>query len=555
MTPGTTGGGPEHVTLRQILAHDDDGVLRLLLAPAGQDVAVRGVIIGDEGPARPHDGRIVLAAGLAPALPGAPAAVGEAAAPAAVREAARRGAAAVVLRESGEAPVPVRALAAAEECGIALLARAEWADWGDAIALLRSATAFASAGRGDLMADSAADGGLTALATATARQCGGSITVEDTQFRVLAHSATGPDADGVRRSTILGGRVPDGRVAELRRSGLLRALWTSEDVIHRPADGDSPERLVVAVRSDGEMLGSLWAAADGQRLSSDAVQVLRRAGALAVPHLLRHRLRESGTVRREAHALRGLLHGNGDRRAHLWSLGLPPDGPCAVVAALQDTPADRRGSERTLEALAVQATVFRSTARVLREQDQVAVLLPVNDGGGPRDALALARELDTLAAGIPDAAPVRIGAGRTVASGLDASLSYGEALMVVRALRDREARRRDKHPVRHAGPGDVGPTIDALHMLDAVRPVWESGTGPVHELIRTDLAAGGDLVRSLAAYLETGGDVPLAARRLVLHPNTLRYRLRRARERFGIDLDDPDTRLVLALAVRLTAAL
>ncbi|MEU5166766.1 MULTISPECIES: PucR family transcriptional regulator [Streptomyces] len=555
MTPGTTGGGPEHVTLRQILAHDDDGVLRLLLAPAGQDVAVRGVIIGDEGPARPHDGRIVLAAGLAPALPGAPAAVGEAAAPAAVREAARRGAAAVVLRESGEAPVPVRALAAAEECGIALLARAEWADWGDAIALLRSATAFASAGRGDLMADSAADGGLTALATATARQCGGSITVEDTQFRVLAHSATGPDADGVRRSTILGGRVPDGRVAELRRSGLLRALWTSEDVIHRPADGDSPERLVVAVRSDGEMLGSLWAAADGQRLSSDAVQVLRRAGALAVPHLLRHRLRESGTVRREAHALRGLLHGNGDRRAHLWSLGLPPDGPCAVVAAVQDTPADGRGSERTLEALAVQATVFRSTARVLREQDQVAVLLPVNDGGGPRDALALARELDTLAAGIPDAAPVRIGAGRTVASGLDASLSYGEALMVVRALRDREARRRDKHPVRHAGPGDVGPTIDALHMLDAVRPVWESGTGPVHELIRTDLAAGGDLVRSLAAYLETGGDVPLAARRLVLHPNTLRYRLRRARERFGIDLDDPDTRLVLALAVRLTAAL
>lgn len=564
MTPGTTGVGPEHVTLRQILAHDDDGVLRLLLAPAGQDVAVRGVIIGDEGSARPHDGRIVLATGLAPALPCAPAAgfphgaggaatVPEAGAPAAVREAARRGAAAVVLRESGEAPVPVSALAAAEECGIALLARAEWADWGDAVALLRSATAFASAGRGDLMADSAADGGLTALATATARQCGGSITVEDTQFRVLAHSATGPDADGVRRSTILGGRVPDGRVAELRRSGLLRALWTSGDVIHRPADGDSPERLVVAVRSDGEMLGSLWAAADGQRLSSDAAQVLRRAGALAVPHLLRHRLRESGTLRREAHALRGLLHGNGDLRAHLWSLGLPPDGPCAVVAAVQDTPADGRGSERALESLAVQATVFRSSARVLRERDRVAVLLPVNDGGDRREALALARELDTLTAGIPGAAPVWIGAG-TVACGLEAALSYGEALMVVRALRDREARRRDPRPVRHAGPGDVGPTIDALHMLDAVRPVWESGTGRVHELIRTDLAAGGDLVRSLAAYLETGGDIPLAARRLVLHPNTLRYRLRRARERFGIDLDDPDTRLVLALAVRLTEA-
>ncbi|MEU5656958.1 helix-turn-helix domain-containing protein [Streptomyces sp. NPDC047737] len=543
MTSGTTGHEPDHVTLRQILAYDEDGVLRLLLAPAGQDAAVLGVIIGDEGATRPHDGRIVLAAGLPP---------GPEAAPATVREAARRGAAAVVLRESEDAPVPEGALAAAEECGIALLARAAWADWGDTIALLRSATAFAEAGRGDRTADAAGGGGLPALASATALSCRGSITVEDTQFRVLAHSATGPEADGVRRSTILGGRVPDRRVAELRRSGLLRALWTSQDVIHRAADGDSPERLVVAVRSGGEMLGSLWAAADGQRLSPDAAQVLRRAATLAVPHLLRHRLRESGTVRREAYALRGLLHGNGDRRAHLWSLGLPPEAPCAVVVAVRGHTEGPR-ADRTLEALAIQATASRSTGRVLREEDQVAVLLPVgDDDGGRRDVLALARELDALAAGIPDAAPVWIGVGETARSGLEASRSYETALLVVRALREREARGRDPRPVRRAGPVDVGPTIDALHMLDAVRPVWESGDGPVHELIRADLATGGDLVRSLAAYLETAGDIPKAARRLVLHPNTLRYRLRRVRERFDIDLDDPDTRLVLALAVRLT---
>ncbi|MEK8145965.1 helix-turn-helix domain-containing protein [Streptomyces sp. M10(2022)] len=36
-----------------------------------------------------------------------------------------------------------------------------------------------------------------------------------------------------------------------------------------------------------------------------------------------------------------------------------------------------------------------------------------------------------------------------------------------------------------------------------------------------------------------------------MHPNTLRYRLRRVRERFGVDTDDPDTRLLLMIAVRL----
>ncbi|MEV6263886.1 helix-turn-helix domain-containing protein [Streptomyces sp. NPDC051784] len=547
MTPGTDRDGPGLVTLRQILAHDDEGVLRLLVAPAGQDLAVHGVIIGDEGPARTHEGGIVLATGLAPGL---------ADASVVVREAARRGAAAVVLRESPAAPLPDDVLAAAGECGIALLGRAEWADWGDTIALLRSATSFASAGLGPT-GTAVIGGGLAALAAATARRCQGSITVEDTQFRVLAHSATGPEADTVRRSTILGGRVPEQRVAELRRSGLLRALWTSQDVIHRPADGDSPERLVVAVRNHGEVLGSLWAAADGQGLSPEAAQALRRAAVLAVPHLLRHRLDEGGAARREAQALRGLLHGSGDRRTHLWSLGMAPGTPCAVVVAVRDT-AEAPGPDRTLDALVAQVSATRPTARILREEHRIAVLLPVRDAGDPREATALARELDASAAGpagaSPDDAPFRIGAGRTVASGLDAPLSYATALEVVRALRDREARGCDGHPVRYAGFDEVGPTIHALRMLDAVRPVWESGEGPVHELIRADLAAGGDLVRSLGACLATGGDIPAAARRLLLHPNTLRYRLRRARERHGLDLDDPDVRLVLAMAVRLAGA-
>lgn len=548
MTSGTDEGGsrasgepPEDVTLRQVLAFDEGGILRLLVAPTGQDVGVRGVVIGDEHPDVPHEGRIVLAAGLPPA--------------AAIRKAAVRGAAAVVLRAAGAADVPQEVLAAAESAGIALLARAEWADWGDTVTLLRSATAFAAAGSGGPIADAAADGGLAALAAVTAEFCGGSITIEDTRFRVLAHSATGPDADVVRRSTILGGRVPDWRVDELRRSGLLRTLWTSRDVIHRPAAPDAPERLIVAIRSDGEMLGSIWAAADGRGLSPDAARVLRRAADVAAPHLAQHRLRTGGYARREEHALRGLLDGQGDARAHLWSLDLAPDVPCAVVVAERDRPsvpdADR---DRTLEILALQAAAHRPSVRVLRERDRLLALMTFEGGGERAAALGLARELDALAASVPWAAPVLIGAGPLVSSPLDAAASCAQAALVVRVLRERQARGREPRPPRHAGAAEVGSALDALRVLDAVRPVWEAGDGPVHRLIRTDLAAGGELVRSLAAYLDAAGDVPRAARDLVLHPNTLRYRLRRARERFGVDLDDPDTRLLLTLAVRLVGA-
>jgi DNA-binding PucR family transcriptional regulator len=57
-------------------------------------------------------------------------------------------------------------------------------------------------------------------------------------------------------------------------------------------------------------------------------------------------------------------------------------------------------------------------------------------------------------------------------------------------------------------------------------------------------------VPSVRAYLDAFGDVRTAAGELHVHPNTLRYRLRRARELTGLDLGDQSTRLVVALALR-----
>ena len=52
--------------------------------------------------------------------------------------------------------------------------------------------------------------------------------------------------------------------------------------------------------------------------------------------------------------------------------------------------------------------------------------------------------------------------------------------------------------------------------------------------------------------MDASGDGARAARWLVLPSHTLRYRLRRARDWFGVDPDDPDTRLLITSAVRLS---
>jgi DNA-binding PucR family transcriptional regulator len=60
------------------------------------------------------------------------------------------------------------------------------------------------------------------------------------------------------------------------------------------------------------------------------------------------------------------------------------------------------------------------------------------------------------------------------------------------------------------------------------------------EDIHTPLAeAGGDLLDTVAAFLETGGSLEGAARALYVHANTVRYRLRKVSELVGLDVLQP----------------
>ena len=58
------------------------------------------------------------------------------------------------------------------------------------------------------------------------------------------------------------------------------------------------------------------------------------------------------------------------------------------------------------------------------------------------------------------------------------------------------------------------------------------------------------LADTLRAYLDSFGDVAAAAQWLHVHPNTVRYRVRRIEESLGTSLADPDVRLLLSLSLR-----
>jgi DNA-binding PucR family transcriptional regulator len=65
------------------------------------------------------------------------------------------------------------------------------------------------------------------------------------------------------------------------------------------------------------------------------------------------------------------------------------------------------------------------------------------------------------------------------------------------------------------------------------------------------VAAGGSLLDTLTVYLETGGTLEGTARLLFVHPNTVRYRLRRVTELCALSPSSSRGALTLRLSLAL----
>ncbi|MGW9117578.1 PucR family transcriptional regulator [Streptomyces sp. NPDC055663] len=553
-------------SLEQILGLIDPGMLDVVVAPRGTGVPVTDVVLLDPGEEREdegtgtghgaggEDGDAERLEGGTRAAPGPVLlAVGvEVASPEALdvlRAADRAGAAAVVLRRGARGP-RATLLEAAGRGRTALLTRRPGQGWTEVLGRLRTALAHSapagaagSAGVGALRL-----GDLSGLANTVADLVGGAITIEDPQSRVLAYSRMDHEPDPMRRLTILGQEVPRWRVVELRESGFFQTLWSTEDVVRLPADERYAERLAIAVRHGPEVLGSLWAAADGRPLAGDAAAALRTAARAAVPHLSHHQTWGRAAARAREGAVHALLKGN-VRAAH--EAGITADRPYAVVVAeayaVHGEPASSAG-QRVLDVLALQAAAYRPGCVTARSGRQLYVLVPAGDGEADpsRSLLATARSVprDVVLAG---AGPVAAGL-----SGLPASREAAE--LVVRVLRERVARRPAGEVVSAVAAYDeVVPEATVLRLLDRVEPLWEALSGPVHAMVEHDRAHGSAYGDSVTAYLDASCDTGAAARRLNVHPNTLRYRLRRARELFGVDPADPAVRLLADIGLRLAA--
>lgn len=380
--------------------------------------------------------------------------------------------------------------------------------------------------------------GLEGVAGALASLVGGPAMIFDARGEVLARQGARRPlteelvaqlGEEVRERAQAGGRrgyAPGGELAG--RALAIPVPRTPQGAAAGGGDGPAPQAWLVAAR-------------DGGPLSELDRLTLHQAVTVIALELLRRRVADDTERRLAGDVLSAMV--SGELGGAELARRLEPFGLRERVGVLVLDP------PRSLRAGAEDAL-----ARALHEEAPAGLaggsgrfccaLLPPPRAGGDQELFGLAERLlarvsRELGAALP------AGAGRPVATGeLRRAFHEARCALEARAL---GANGSDAGGV--ATYRDLGSFQLLLSLQDdeALRLFCDSILAPIED---GEGAYGGELMRSLEAFIESNGQWERAARRLFCHRHTLRYRIRRVEELTGRSLDSARDRIDFWLALR-----
>lgn len=393
-------------------------------------------------------------------------------------------------------------------------------------------------------AGSAHDSGtdLFGLAQSIAERTRGMVSIEDAESHVLAYSASNEEADELRRLSILGRAGPPEHLAWIARRGIFDALHARPDpvrVAERPELGLRP-RLAIGIfgvtgdaRRAPAFLGTIWLQQGDRPLAEDTEEVLRGAAVLAGRLITRLATKPSGQSVLVQDLL-GLTGDPADIEAISRELGVPANGRAAVIGIDSDTEGTRLS-----DVVALSANAFRPDAQVTAAGGRVYVLFPDAGKGLPSWVRSTVSSLRT---------ELGLELRAVTAAQLDGLAGAATARAEVDRVLDSAARR----------PGSLAPITSPAEarttvLLDEIVTLITADERLVDPRIKALRADEPVLAHTLTVYLDSFGDIASAAAALHVHPNTVRYRVRRIEGILGASLADPDVRLLMTLSLRATA--
>jgi hypothetical protein len=237
-------------------------------------------------------------------------------------------------------------------------------------------------------------------------------------------------------------------------------------------------------------------------------------------------------ARLEALVVDSILTGEADDDlpSRIAALGWQSQGEATVLVGTAKKPVDAERIRKTARSLGLDVLIAPQGSRlvlVLGRQEPSGTLAQLGD---VLSFSAIAHELDF--AFTPDALVL----GPTVKNLVSASRSARAALAGVGAAAAWRAAPRPTHA------DDLLPER-ALNGDSLARETL------VEQVYHPIAAQSSELLETIACYLETGRSLEATARELFVHPNTVRYRLKKVAEIVGLDATGPREALIMHAAL------
>ncbi|MEC5180566.1 sugar diacid utilization regulator [Arthrobacter sp. CG_A4] len=523
-------------TLADVARSAGSEIVSLVEMPADDQQIVAGSVLYDSTarPAR-FPGAVALAIGLS--LSGKRLGVK-------VRELSDAGYAAIVYKSNGVSDAALRA--AARETGMALFRASDSVPWNQ-LAEIMDAAVVPHRQSGRTLVD-IRPGDLFDLANTVASQAGGAIAIADPEQTILAYS-TLPDQpiDETRRSSILRLHVPH----SVETDKDYRRVHAATEVLNVATADPLLRRTAIAIRAGDSVLGSLWLLERAEHHNEDADRILREAANVAALHILHKRTTYVSNLTRQIDLVQPLLFE--PQRAELAAIRLGISAASIRVAAVGIWPTDAIAAETLQSRLRLFDTIrtacaIRLPSAICGLADNIVyIVLPQTTESSRQFQRAAILKIVQNARRLLSR-PVLAALG--TAAGIDSlEDSRVNAEIVLSEL------------VRNVTEGRISADSDdivadddslgsRLQLRQLVSSLTTSGQLPGAHALKI---AGYDeqhkkrFGETIHAYLNCGGNAIDAATSLGVHVNTVRYRLSRVQPLFGIDLADPETRLLVWL--------
>lgn len=387
---------------------------------------------------------------------------------------------------------------------------------------------------------SAENAGLEAMASLVGRTTGKTVLIQNKRLEIIAAWFTpelAPLRSKIEAWTNAAANLPESmrdRKRAARAPEILQQLMPADDL----------SRLIAPIIAKGMARGFISLIAQNAVWGVFEHRAIEQSATACALEMAKAKAVSEAEKRVRGSFVDAMLSGSlSASEAERWAKRNKYDPAGQHAAIVVDWARKEHPTYRRLETL-VHGIVSKSRSGVLAQarENEIVIFARLDPKAGIDTARHIAANIRHQAHSEFPNDPLAAGIGRARDSLDGLRDSYREARQAMTMAR----RLADPNPL-YFGELNV---YRLLFLLEHSPELAAFCNETIGALIEYDRAQHTELVETLSAYFAHKGNLSATAEALFVHRNTLLYRMERIREISGLDLDNPETRLSVELALR-----